>query len=93
MRTTARCSSSIDAAPRMTVAATPAGNATIESWTVGFGREGPKRGIVIARTEAGERFVANTASDTGTLEQLIAAGSDRAARQGACADGINILAL
>jgi acetyl-CoA C-acetyltransferase len=62
----------IDAAPRLAVAADPAGDVTIETWTVGFGRDGPKRGIVIGRNNAGERVVANTLADSGTLEQLIA---------------------
>jgi acetyl-CoA C-acetyltransferase len=62
----------IDAAPRLAVAADPAGDVTIETWTVGFGREGPKRGIVIARNDAGERVVANTDPDSATLERLIA---------------------
>jgi acetyl-CoA C-acetyltransferase len=62
----------IDAAPRLAVAADPAGDVTIETWTVGFGREGPKRGIVIARNDAGERVVANTDPDSAILERLIA---------------------
>jgi len=62
----------IDAAPRLPLAAEPAGRATIESYTVGFGRDGPKQGIVIALDDAGERIVANTASDADTLNQLMA---------------------
>jgi len=83
----------IDAAPRMTVAANPTGNATIESWTVGFSREGPKRSIVIARNDAGERIVANTESDGGTLERLIAADPIGQRGKVHVQDGINILAL
>jgi acetyl-CoA C-acetyltransferase len=81
----------IDAAPRLAVAANPAGDVTIETWTVGFGREGPKRGIVIARSETGERVVANTAADSGTLEQLIT--DDPIGQQGRIRmrDGIAIL--
>jgi acetyl-CoA C-acetyltransferase len=61
----------IDASPRLSVAADPSGKATIETYTVGFDREGPKRGIVIARNTAGERIVANTPDDATTLQQLM----------------------
>ena len=37
-----------------------------------FGREGPKRGIVIGRNQAGQRIVANTGTDVDTLNQLMA---------------------
>ncbi|MEZ5572650.1 MAG: acetyl-CoA acetyltransferase [Halioglobus sp.] len=83
----------IDAAPRLTVAADPSGNATIETWTVSFGREGPKRGIVLARNAAGERIVANTASDANTLQQLIT--EDPIGHRGRVrvSDGMNILEI
>jgi acetyl-CoA C-acetyltransferase len=81
----------IDAAPRLPLAAAPSGRATIESYTVGFGREGPKQGIVIACNDAGERIVANTASDAATLNQLMA--QDPIGRSGnvRVQNGINIL--
>jgi acetyl-CoA C-acetyltransferase len=83
----------IDAAPRLSVTTDPTGRATIETWTVGFGREGPKRGIVIARNAAGERVVANTASDVGTLERFIA--QDPIGQRGTVSvqDGIAVLEL
>jgi acetyl-CoA C-acetyltransferase len=62
----------IDEAPRLSVASDPSGTATIETYTVSFGREGPKRGIVIGRNQAGERVVANTGTDVDTLNQLMA---------------------
>ena len=62
----------IDEAPRLSVASDPAGTATIETYTVSFGREGPKRGIVIGRNQAGQRIVANTGTDVDTLNQLMA---------------------
>ncbi|CAA0101649.1 Uncharacterised protein [Halioglobus japonicus] len=61
----------IDSAPRVAVATDPSGRATIETFTVGFDRDGPKRGIVIARNSAGERIVANTPGDEATLAQLM----------------------
>lgn len=83
----------IDTAPRMTIAADPSGSATIETWTVSFGREGPQRGIVIARNDAGERIVANTPADEATLQQLIS--EDPIGHKGSVRveDGINILEL
>jgi len=81
----------IDAAPRLALAAAPEGPATIESYTVGFGREGPRQGIVIARNDAGERVVANTANDAATLNALMA--QDPIGQRGKVRtqDGINIL--
>jgi acetyl-CoA C-acetyltransferase len=83
----------IDEAPRLTIAADPTGKATIETYTVAFDRDGPKRGIVIARNDAGERIVANTASDAATLEQLI--NHDPIGHSGTITvhEGINILEL
>lgn len=83
----------IDAAPRLAVAADPTGSATIETWTVGFGREGAKRGIVIVRNEAGERIVANTSSDAGVLEQLVAQDPIGARGNVRVQDGVSILEL
>jgi acetyl-CoA C-acetyltransferase len=83
----------IDAAPRLALAADPAGLATIETYTVGFGREGPKQGIVIARNAAGERVVANTATDADTLNQLMAQDPIGHSGNVRMQDGINILEL
>jgi acetyl-CoA C-acetyltransferase len=61
----------IDAGPRLRVAEDPTGGATVETFTVSFGREGPKQGIVVARNSSGERIIANTAVDTATLNALL----------------------
>ena len=46
----------------------PEGAATVETYTVGFGREGgPEIGIVIGRLDSGERFIANTPTDADLL--------------------------
>lgn len=83
----------IDAAPRLFVAADPTGEVTIDTWTVGFGREGPKRGIVLGRNDDGQRVVANTVSDTATLQRWIA--ENPIGRRGTVQvkDGINTLEL
>ena len=81
----------IDAAPRLSLAADPSGPATIESYTVGFGREGPKQGMVIARNDTGERIVANTASDAATLNQLMAQDPIGHSGKVRIENGINIL--
>lgn len=83
----------IDTLPRLALAADPRGEATVETWTVGFGREGPKRGIVLARNAAGERIVANTASDLSTLEQMMAQDPIGQSGRVHIQDGINILEL
>jgi acetyl-CoA C-acetyltransferase len=83
----------IDTAPRLKVAADPAGKVTIETWTVSFGREGPKRGIVIARNEAGERVLANTDADSSILELLIERDPVGQCGQVSVRDGIYVLAF
>jgi len=83
----------LDAAPRLPVAADPAGEATVDSWTVAFGREGPKRGIVIAHNVAGERIIANTAADTATLEQWIAQDPIGQRVSVSVRNGVNLVAL
>jgi acetyl-CoA C-acetyltransferase len=62
-------------APPAEAAATApaAGPATLETYTVVFDREGaPARGIVLGRTEAGRRFLANTPEDRDLLEAFVA---------------------
>ena len=83
----------IDAAARLAIAADASGAATIESYTVAFDREGPRRGIVVARNGAGERVIANTADDADTLEQLIAQDPIGASGNITARDGVNILEL
>jgi acetyl-CoA C-acetyltransferase len=49
------------------------GRATIETYTVVFGREGrPSQGIVVGRLEDGRRFLANTPEDPSLAEALAA---------------------
>lgn len=83
----------IDAAPRLSVAADPTGKATIETYTVSFGRSGPKRGIVIARNATGERVIANTLADEATLKQLMAQDPIGITGHVSVQDGINTLEL
>ncbi len=83
----------IDAAPRLSLATNPSGPATIETYTVSFGREGPKQGIVIACNASGERVIANTASDVDTLNQLIAQDPIGHSGKVRVVDGINVLEL
>jgi acetyl-CoA C-acetyltransferase len=50
------------------------GDATVETYTVVYGRDGaPERGIVIGRLDAGDRFIANTPEDRALLEQFASA--------------------
>lgn len=52
---------------------TAEGPATIESYTVSYDREGkPTRGIVLGRTDAGSRFLANTPDSIEFLETFVA---------------------
>lgn len=52
-----------------------AGPATIETFTVIYGREQPDYGAVIARTAAGTRLIAQVpATDTATLQRLLDPG-------------------
>jgi acetyl-CoA C-acetyltransferase len=50
------------------------GRASIETYTVLFGREGePSQGIVVGRLEDGRRFLANTPEDPSLAEALVSA--------------------
>jgi len=61
----------IDAMAAPEVTETPAGAATIETYTVIHAREGMRMGIVIGRDGAGRRFVANTPKgDTDIMADL-----------------------
>jgi acetyl-CoA C-acetyltransferase len=61
----------IDADPHPQFVDDPAGDATIETYTVVFGRDGtPERGIVIGRLAGGGRFLANTPDDRRLLESM-----------------------
>lgn len=61
----------IDAEPHPAFADAPSGDATVETYTVLFDRDGaPERGIVIGRLADGTRFIANTPTDRRTLESM-----------------------
>ena len=48
------------------------GSGTVETYTVLFDREGqPARGIVLGRTQTGDRFLANTPDDRASLEAFL----------------------
>jgi acetyl-CoA C-acetyltransferase len=83
----------IDSSPRLSLAEDPTGPAIVESYTVAFGRDGPERGIVIARNGRGERIIANTAGDTDTLEQLITLDPIGRSGQVKLQNGLNIFEI
>ncbi|MDJ0785692.1 MAG: acetyl-CoA acetyltransferase [Myxococcota bacterium] len=45
----------------------PSGEGRVEAYTVEYDHTGPSRGIVLGRTDAGRRFVANTPADRDLL--------------------------
>lgn len=64
-------SNEMETAPRQ-VDADAGGQGTVEAYTVLYDREGrPTRGIVLGRTEAGTRFLANTPDETAFLESFV----------------------
>jgi acetyl-CoA C-acetyltransferase len=80
----------IDAGARPAFAGAPAGNATVETYTVLFDRDGaPERGIIIGRLADDARFIANAPPDRRTLESMTkremvgTKGTVRAAEDGA----------
>jgi acetyl-CoA C-acetyltransferase len=68
---------------------TPQGAATVETYTVLHGRQGPERGLVIGRLADGTRFVANTPDDPGTLQSMVSTDMLGAAGTVASRDGRN----
>ena len=49
----------------------PSGKGVIETYTVSFDKSGaPSKGIIIGRDENGQRFLANTRSDTSMLNEI-----------------------
>jgi acetyl-CoA C-acetyltransferase len=61
----------IDAEPHPPLEESPSGQATVETHTVIFDRDGaPELGIVIGRTAGGSRFIANTPADRPLLESM-----------------------
>jgi acetyl-CoA C-acetyltransferase len=61
----------IDAMPKAALAENPSGPATIETYTVMHGKNGPEYSVVIGRlNESGRRFVANTPPEPAVLSDL-----------------------
>jgi len=63
----------VDAQPEPPVVAFPDGPATVETYTIAYGKDGPAYSVVVGRLdETGERFFANThEGDEVTLQTLI----------------------
>lgn len=83
----------IDEVPTVSLAENPAGAATVETFTVGFDRSGPKTGIVIARNDKDERVLAYTRTDVASLNQLLAEDPIGRSGQVLVEDGLNIFKL
>ncbi len=67
----AKLQAELDALPKAPFCKTPQGAATIETYTIMHGKNGPEFGVVIGRLrETGERFLANTTSEPAVLENL-----------------------
>ncbi len=49
----------------------PEGGATVETYTVVCGQNGPEQGVVIGRLDSGRRFIAHTADDATTLKDMM----------------------
>lgn len=68
-----RAQAGIDAAPHPAMAGEPAGPASIETYTVAYGREGrPESTVIIGRLEDGRRFFANGPTDEHHTADLTA---------------------
>jgi acetyl-CoA C-acetyltransferase len=66
-----RLQAELDSLPKAPFAQNPSGPATIETYTIMHGKTGPQFGVVLGRLkETGERFIANTAPDRQTLDDL-----------------------
>jgi acetyl-CoA C-acetyltransferase len=67
----AKLQAQIDAQPHLSLVSHPTGPATIETYTVMHGADGPEYAIVFGRLgQSGERFVANTPKDRELLGDL-----------------------
>ena len=66
-----KASEGMDSTPREVIE-NHAGGGTIETYTALYNREGaPERGIILGRTDDGERFIANTPADPALLLELV----------------------
>jgi acetyl-CoA C-acetyltransferase len=62
----------VDAMPHPDVVEEPDGAATVETYTVVYGRDGaPAQGIVIGRLDDSRRFIANTPVDQSLFESMV----------------------
>jgi acetyl-CoA C-acetyltransferase len=62
----------VDAQPHPDYVEQPSGEATAETYTVSFDRDGqPESSIVIARTADGKRCIANTPADRSLLTSMV----------------------
>lgn len=61
----------IENGSRKQLAKDPEGAATVESFTVAFDRDGPKKGFIVALNNSGERIVANTDSEPDVLDAML----------------------
>jgi acetyl-CoA C-acetyltransferase len=78
-----RRQAALDRRPAPRLDPEPNGKATIETWTVVYDRDGvPVRGVVIGRTDAGRRFVANAVADSDHLEALVDPSTEPIGRTG-----------
>ncbi|MBL4728221.1 MAG: acetyl-CoA acetyltransferase, partial [Gammaproteobacteria bacterium] len=68
----AKIQAQINAMPSPKFTEAPSGAAKIETYTVCFDKTSPVSGIVIGRLlETDQRFIANTATDATTLQQMM----------------------
>jgi len=66
-----RLQAELDRLPKAPFTQTPAGRATIETYTVMHDRDGPDYAVLFGRLlSSGERFIANTPDDAATLHSL-----------------------
>ena len=81
--------------PHPDIAEEPSGPATVETYTVVYGRDGaPAQGIVIGRLDDGQRFIANTPADQSLFETMVSRGVHRREGHGPprASSGTNVFA-
>jgi acetyl-CoA C-acetyltransferase len=83
---------SVDTLPKPALTETPSGDATVETYTVVFDRDGaPELGIIVGRTADSARFLANAPADRRALESMTKHETVGAkGRVGQAEDGRNI---
>lgn len=83
----------LDELPRIAVAGDPVGQATVETFTVAYDRNGPSKGIIVARNKQGERILALSPPDAAALQQLVSNDPIGRTGQVRSENGINIFEL